>query len=346
MSHNRSLEKLLTENPVQSLPSKVKETEDRSNFGFKCFIIIQMIFIWTSYTLIVRYTRSRTAKDLQYFPTTVVYLSELIKMIITLCFIFRTNKYSAKEFARCMREEYFGKPKDLLKMTPPSMAYALQNNLDFVALSNLSAGIYHVTTQLKVVTTAIFMVIILRRRFSSTRWLAIFLLFAGVAAVELSMNEGSIQKRNDENYLFGLGAVLLQCITTGFAGVYFERMLKDGSETPFWIRNLQMYSCSLVSAASGCILSDWDKIMAKGFFYGYTINVITIILLLSIGGIFTSLVMKYLDNLFKSFASALSTVLVVLASYLIFNDMELDFLFIVGSITASGAVLLYNSVSE
>lgn len=72
-------------------------------------------------------------------------------------------------------------------MAFPSIAYALQNNLDFVALSNLNAAVYHVTTQLKVVSTAIFMMIILGRRFSGTRWLAIFLLFGGVAAVEVCL---------------------------------------------------------------------------------------------------------------------------------------------------------------
>jgi hypothetical protein len=42
------------------------------------------------------------------------------------------------------------------------------------------------------------------------------------------------------NKLTGLFAVLATCVTAGFAGVYFEKMLKDGSSTPFWIRNLQM----------------------------------------------------------------------------------------------------------
>ena len=39
---------------------------------------------------------------------------------------------------------YFGAPKELAKMSVPSIAYALQNNLDFVALSNLDAGLYQV----------------------------------------------------------------------------------------------------------------------------------------------------------------------------------------------------------
>lgn len=85
-------------------------------------------------------------------------------------------------------------------MSVPSIAYALQNNLDFVALSNLSAGVYQVlirmlfhaqncaiqvTTQLKVVTTAIFMMLFLGRKFSGRRWVAIVLLFSGVAAVQV-----------------------------------------------------------------------------------------------------------------------------------------------------------------
>ncbi|KAL4003054.1 UDP-galactose translocator 1 [Acanthocheilonema viteae] len=334
-----------SEDTIPLTSSKMDEREERISFRFKCFVIVQMIFIWTSYTVMVRYSRSATPKHLQYFPTTVVYLSEVIKMIITLFFIFQLSNYNVKEFTRCLKKEYFGKPKDLLKMAFPSIAYALQNNLDFVALSNLNAGIYHITTQLKVVSTAIFMIIILGRRFSFTRWLAIFLLFSGVAAVELSIKERNVMK-NDENYMVGLGAVLLTCVTAGFAGVYFEYLLKDGSETPFWIRNLQMYSCGLVSAGSGCILSEWDGILAKGFFYGYNINVIAIILFLSLGGIYISLVVRYLDNLCKSFASAVSIILVIMISYFIFHDMQLNLIFIIGSVTVCGAILLYSSVPE
>lgn len=104
-------------------------------------------------------------------------------------------------------------------MTFPSIAYTLQNNLDFVALSNLNAGIYHVTTQLKIVTTAIFMMIILGRRFSGTRWLAIFLLFGGVAAVEVflsmsfckssKLNKHKIWKEFTEARLFVLHSARL-----------------------------------------------------------------------------------------------------------------------------------------
>jgi UDP-sugar transporter A1/2/3 len=107
-------------------------------------------------------------------------------------------------------------------MSVPSIAYALQNNLDFVALSNLDAGVYQVTTQLKVVTTAIFMVLMLSRRYSLRRWLAITLLFAGVAAVQsdaVDSNESAAKSSAfAQNYVVGLAAVLSTCVTAGFAG--------------------------------------------------------------------------------------------------------------------------------
>lgn len=88
---------------------------------------------------------------------------------------------------QCVRHEFIGKPVELLKMSVASIAYALQNNLDFVALSNLDAAVYQVTIQLKVVTTAVFMMVILDRKFSCRRWLAIILLFCGVAIVQVTI---------------------------------------------------------------------------------------------------------------------------------------------------------------
>jgi UDP-sugar transporter A1/2/3 len=39
--------------------------------------------------------------------------------------------------------------------------------------------------------------------------------------------------------MMGFGAVLMATLTSGFAGVYFEKILKTGP-TSVWVRNIQL----------------------------------------------------------------------------------------------------------
>ena len=50
--------------------------------------------------------------------------------------------------------------------------------------------------------------------------------------------------------LIGLGAVLLACISSGFTGVYIEKILKQ-TETSMWIRNIQL--CKKSGATLCCL---------------------------------------------------------------------------------------------
>lgn len=89
-------------------------------------------------------------------------------------------------------------------------------------------------------------------------------------------NQSNYSQLNDQNKALGLAAVLCTCLTAGFAGVYFEMMLKDGSDTPFWIRNLQMYLCGFLSTFFACFVTD-SQTTLKNFFYGFNVYVWLII---------------------------------------------------------------------
>ena len=68
----------------------------------------------------------------------------------------------------------------------PSAVYLIQNNLLYVAASNLDVATYQITYQLKILTTAMFAVTMLGKKLLPTQWLSLLTLVAGVAMVQLS----------------------------------------------------------------------------------------------------------------------------------------------------------------
>jgi hypothetical protein len=85
--------------------------------------------------------------------------------------------------------------------------------------------------QLKIMTAAIFSVVMLGRELTKLKWFALVLLMGGVALVQLkpaaaSGGEGAPEEAAAKSAMLGLTAVCVACCTSGFAGVYFEKILK------------------------------------------------------------------------------------------------------------------------
>lgn len=60
-------------------------------------------------------------------------------------FCFKRETGSLGRFKTSLRENVLGSPKELMKLSVPSLVYALQNNMAFLALSNLDAAVYQVS---------------------------------------------------------------------------------------------------------------------------------------------------------------------------------------------------------
>lgn len=116
----------------------------------------------------------------------------------------------------------------------------------------------------------------------------------------------------------GLVAVLCVCVFSGWAGVYFEKVIKDSpSGTSLWIRNVQLSAYSLFPAFFvGILFLDGEQVAKYGFFAGYNWIVVTSIIIQSLGGIVASFCLFYADNISKNFAVSISMVLSSLASFL------------------------------
>lgn len=117
----------------------------------------------------------------------------------------------------------------------------------------MDAATFQVTYQLKILTTAFFSVIILKRNLSKLKWIALGLLTVGIALVVLpkgastafiayitgnttimdsSTSSTTATAVGNQSNLQGFIAVLTACMLSGLAGVYFEKILKAPAPKP------------------------------------------------------------------------------------------------------------------
>ena len=237
--------------------------------------------------------------------------------------------------------------------------YTLQKNLLYLAISNLDAAVFQVTYQTKILTTAIFSVLLLGRKLSRIKVCALFVLTFGVMLVQLDkVEENSSKSYQEQSRWVGVLAVLGACCTSGFGGVYFELVLKprssedaSSSMTPpreppsVWAKNVQLSVFALIIALATAFIKDHTAIFANGFFQGYSPLVVLVIALEAGGGLVVAAVIKYADNILKSFATAVSIVTSTIVSAYVFG-FTISGLFVGGCSFVFVAIVLYSRDDE
>ncbi|KAF4099162.1 CMP-sialic acid transporter [Onychostoma macrolepis] len=302
---------------------------------FKLYCLTVMTLIAAAYTVALRFTR--TVSSVLYFSTTAVFLTELIKLLLSLGMLLRESGDWGR-FRSVVVSNILRSPKELLKLSVPSVVYAVQNNMAFVALSNLDAAVYQVTYQLKIPCTALCTVLMLSRSLGRLQWFSVFMLCGGVTLVQWTPPQAT-KVQVEQNPFLGFMAIAVAVLCSGFAGVYFEKVLKS-SDTSLWVRNIQMYLSGIVVTLIGVFVTDGAQVLEKGFFYGYTPWVCLVIFLASVGGMYTSVVVKYTDNIMKGFSAAAAIVLSTVASVVLFG-LQITATFLSGSLLVCVSIYLY-----
>jgi len=244
--------------------------------------------------------------------------------------------------------ELFGKESDCIKIMVPAVLYLIQNNLLYFSASKLDAATLQITSQMKLIVIALFSVLILKRQIYQRQWFAIFLLAVGIALVQFPTGNNTTKNvgRNAMvDKALGFFSVLITCLTSGFAGVYFEKILKK-SKVTLWARNVQLSLFSVIPGFFiGCLIMDGSTIKEKGFFGGYNRWTLFSIFCQSVGGIIVAIVVKYADNILKGFANSLSIVLSCIVSYFLF-DFNITLIFIIGCGLVLFSSYLYGKNNE
>jgi UDP-sugar transporter A1/2/3 len=334
---------------------RLKKSSRETIFKLCClaFLIFQMVAL----VLLMRSSLTNTSASdeppvKRYLPSTAVLNMEVLKLLICLFVILQSKKFSIPLFLQTLHQITIQSPYELLKLSVPSILYTIQNNLLYLALSHLDSPTYQLVYQAKILTTAIFSVLMLNRKLSKRKWACLAVLTIGVILAQRNQPYESSSSQampppssesapivgsrpvvddlnplgQTQNRALGIVAVLLASITSGFSGVYFEKILKSSPATTLWSRNVQMGVPSVIIALVTCLIVDGSKIFPSmsssttattepsGFLQNYNTLTWTVILLQSLGGLCVALVVKHLDNIVKVFASSVAIVISTLLS--------------------------------
>jgi UDP-sugar transporter A1/2/3 len=311
--------------------------------------LVTLVVATSSQVLAMRYSRNRPTSDgLRYLSSTAVVMAEALKVTVSTLLYAREvgaegdSGLDVGAFVMRLKTELIGNYKDTLMLGVPGGLYLLQNNLLFIALSHLDAATYQITYQLKILTTAVFSYLMLGKTFNSNQKTALVMLFVGVALVQLPDNHtaGKPMQKGGNNVYTGLMAVLMACCTSAFAGVYFERILKKKAGS-LWLRNIQLGLFGIVLGTIGAYSKDGAEIAELGFLHHYSADVWLVVALQGAAGLVVASVIKYADNVLKTFANAVSVLLSGVISFFFLSDLNPTTAKLVGAPIVLSATYLY-----
>jgi solute carrier family 35 (UDP-sugar transporter), member A1/2/3 len=299
------------------------------------------------FTLLRRYSQGVLKQSYDY--SSLLLVGEVIKLLssayVTAYGHGTTDDTDLKHLSGLAKLSYLARHST--KMLLLSVIYGVMNIFSFISLARISAVEFTVASQLKILVTAIFFVLLFQRKISPTKWRALILLVLGVVLVadpdHMRVSERVTTPKGGFDIFVGYSAVLIQVALSGFAAVYFEKVIKSSSERlSIWDRNFQLAGCSILFYFGTYLFGGKGSTKSHhGFFAGWTIVTFFLSVLSAAGGILVAMTFKYADSILKTLAVSLAIVVTTFFSWA-FMGAELNVTMTIGALSAVLGVVNYN----
>lgn len=315
--------------------------------SLKHLSFVMLVLQNSALSIMSKYSRANVGP--KYRPSSVVLLVEMLKFLLCTLVLLKAKRGGLKASVRTLQNEVFADSKGLMKMTVLAFLYAMQNMFALIAYDYVDVATYQIVYQLKIITTAMFMIVLLQRRFSIVQWCAMVALMSGVAICSYSrLPSGShpSDEITSSKRFIGVCIMLGLSVNSGFAAAYFERVMKAHKSIqlqqtidPLWTRNLQL---SAISVGVACLdlMRNFSQVRTNGIFYGFHPAVFVVIFLQAVGGLTIAAVVRYSDNIVKNFGTSFSLILSCIISNIIFEETA-PFSFYCGVFLVFGSVFVY-----
>ena len=330
---------------VDEIDEEIKKNSRYGSRSLKMILLVILVMQNSSMVLLVK--ASRNTQDEVYFASTVIFFAEAFKCLLCHSILFiqhisKKEENTILHFCEYIKKDIWNTSWQNMKILVPAVLYVIQNNLLFIAFHFLDAATFQVTSQIKILTTAIFFSFcLMKKNLNLYQWISLIILFLGVSIVQYDIlgYTNNNQDKVPEKLLIGLICLIISCMLSGFSGVYLEMVLKQ-SKPSVWVRNAQLSLFSLVPSLFAIYLQDYEEISKLGIFYGYNTLVWCVVLMQGCSGLLVALVLVYSDNIVKGFATSISIVVSSSLSCIIFM-FQPSFMWLSGCFLVVLATILY-----
>ena len=244
--------------PEKDGSSTSKSDATVSSMGLK--ILVLLAFQNCFKNLLMRAVMKEKPKFLK---SAAVINVEIVKLVLCIGYILCVERKSLGSIITFLKEDH----RNSLLLAIPAAAYSFQMSMEYVALANLDASIFSVLVQGKLLTTATFSAVLLRKKLKYTQIISLVLLTAGVMLINITNKSSSVE--DDASSTKGVLATLGIAISSGFAGVYTEKVIKaqrkSAARQTYGLAyvQVQLALVSLVILGFYAVAEDYNDIMEK-----------------------------------------------------------------------------------
>mmetsp|Transcript_42015 Transcript_42015/g.50940 ORF Transcript_42015/g.50940 Transcript_42015/m.50940 type:complete len:372 (+) Transcript_42015:151-1266(+) len=300
---------------------------------------IKTIFVASTLTLATSSqglftTASKTDGKYLYNFSTVPLLSELCKLAVSACLLYRQHKSDPK--GTNITVEW----KSIRLYPIPSLIYLVHNNVQFMTLKYVDPSTYQILGNLKIVTTGVLFRVFLKRKLTKLQWWSLVLLMVGATTSQITGCGDSALGAQPEGYMLAVVSATLSAM----AGVYTEFLMKKNDDCLYW-QNMQLYAFGVLFNMTALTVDNIHQGFEAGFwphtmFKGYTFLTWMVVFNLAFTGLLVSWLMKFADTIVKVYSTSMAMLVTMFVSAWMFS-MAPSLQLILGIITASASLNLY-----
>ncbi|KAH0711482.1 hypothetical protein KY289_007441 [Solanum tuberosum] len=234
----------------------------------RSFVTLILTVLTSSQSILIVW--SKRAGKYEYSVTTANFLVEALKCALSLVALLRIWRKDGVTDDNRLSTTW-----DEVKVYPiPAALYLVKNLLQYYIFAYVDAPGYQILKNLNIISTGILYQIILKRKLTEIQWAAFILLCAGCTTAQLNPSSDHVLQAPLQGWVMAIVMALL----SGFAGVYTEAIIKKRLSRNINVQNFWLYVFGMIFNAFAIMTQDFDAVMNDGFFHGYSLITVLMIL--------------------------------------------------------------------